>query len=282
MKNIVLVLILMFGFFIGSAQITIDSSAVFKAEGYAGVLIGPRIGVDSGKVSAFGTLRIGANVYWAPQTAKWFSLFGVGAMEVDQLRNITPLYLIGAKFTLHKNVVLTVGKIGTPMTELRPLPNTSAGQFEPWSKRQILPSAIGGKTTFIINSNSSIVVGGFWRSTDASVELGAKTRFVQLDAYYMVKSHTFGAAGALTTKYVNETAVYNYKNNFASITTIPIPKTGGLLLYSDIGFSAINWKLIRGEWGVLKVFKIKIVKGIVGVGYAHENKGIWGYLQISL
>jgi hypothetical protein len=281
-EKIISMLIAVLMFCVGHAQLTIDSTQAFKAEGYVGILIGPKIGVDSGKISAFGTLRAGANVYWTPQTLKWFSFFGVGAIEVDQSKTITPLYLIGTKFIIHKHVVLTLGKIGTPMTELRPLPNSGAGQFEPWTKRQILPSALGGKTTFIINDKSSIVVGGFWRGTDASVELGAKTRFVQVAGYYMVKSHMFGAAAAITTKWVSETMVYNYKSNFAFVTNISVPKTAGLVLYSDIGFSSTDWRWIRGEWGVLKTFKIKFVKGLVGVGYAHENKGVWGYLQVNL
>jgi hypothetical protein len=280
MKKIISLLTSVLFILVASAQITIDSSRMFKAEGYVGILVGPQIGVDSGNVSGFATLRAGANVYWVPK--QWFTLTGIGSLEINEKGSVTPFYLIGMRFKLHRHVVFTVGKIGTPMTELRPLPNTSGGQFEPWTKQRILPSATGGKVTFLINDKSSIVAGTFWRGKDITAEIGAKTKFVQMAGYYQIRARTFGGAISLDTKYVSQTFVYNHRNTFGSVTVITIPKTAGVLLYSDIGFRSTDWKWIRGEWGVLKTFQIKFIQGLVGMGYAYETKSLYGYLQISL
>jgi len=288
MKKILKVIVLVLFATIANAQLVVDSSKNFKAEVYAGILTGPHMTVkDSTKISAFVTVRAGGNIYWTPQP--WFSLTGIAAAEINEKASVTVLYLVGARFKLHKHVFITVGKIGTPMTELRPFPNTMGGQFEPWTKRQILGSAFGGKATFKINEKSSIVAGGFLRDKDGSIELGAKTRFVQLGGYYLVKARTFGAAATLSTKYVSQTLVYNHQRNFGSLTNITIPKTAGLGLFSDVGFgiNGKHWDWIRGEWGVMKVFTIaKKVNALIAVSYAHKNPGspseVWAYLQISL
>ncbi len=288
MKKIISLISCVLLVLVTSAQLVVDSSRTFKAEVYAGILTGPHVTVkDSAKVAAFVTVRAGGNIYWTPQP--WFLLTGIAAAEINEKASVSLFYLVGARFKLHKHVFITVGKLGTPMTELRPLPNTSGGQFEPWTKRQILPSAFGGKLTVLLNANSSVVAGGFWRDNDASVELGAKTKFVQLGGYYLVKARTFGAATTLSTKYVSQTVVYNHQRNFGSVTSITIPKTAGLGLFSDVGFgiNGKHWDWIRGEWGVMKLFTIaKKVNALVAVSYAHKNPGspaeVWGYLQISL
>lgn len=281
MKKIINVVILVLVTVVVSAQITIDLSKVFKAEGYAGILVGPKISVDTNKVSAFAALRLGANVYWTPTT--WFMLNGIAAGEVNEKGGFTTIYLIGTRFILHERLAITVGKVATPMTEMRPVPTTNWGQFETWTSSQILPSAIGGKVTITINKESRIAAGAFWRGKDVSVELGAKVPHVHMGAYYQVVSRTFGGAIKASTKYVNTTVVYNHKGNFGFNASLLIPKTNGFMLYSDIGFNTNNnWTWIRGEWGILKLFTLKKVNALVGMGYAHDNKGVWGYLQVSL
>ncbi len=168
------------------------------------------------------------------------------------------------------------------MTELRPVPTTQWGQFETWTSAQILPSAIGGKATITINKESRIVAGVLWRPNDVSIELSTKVPHVHMGVYYQVTSRTFGGAIKVSTKYVGTTIAYNQKGNFGVNASLNIPKTDGWMLYSLAGFSTTNWKWIRGEWGVLKVFTFKKVNAVVGAGYAHDNKGVWGYLQISL
>lgn len=288
MKKILTIILFVVLVLFTKAQLTVDSSKNFKAEVYAGVLVGPSINVkDSAKVSVFATLRAGGNIYWTPQ--RWFLLTGIASVEFNEKPTALVLYLVAARFKFHKQFFLTVGKIGSPMTEMRPFPNTMGGQFEPWTKRQIPGAAFGGKATFIINEKSSVVAGGFLRGYgDASVELGAKTRFVQLGGYYMVKARTFGAAATVTVPYVSQTLVYNHQQNFGSLTNITIPKTGGFGLFSDIGFTTNNrWDWVRAEWGVMKVFSLgKKVNALVALSYAHKNPGlpprVYGYLQICL
>jgi hypothetical protein len=162
MKNILL-LFLGFMCLSASSQIVIDSSATYKADAYAGILTGPIFTKNESKVkvNAFVTVRVGGSVTWKPKS--WFTLFGVTAVQVNEVPKVDYVYLIGTRFNLHRKVWVTAGKVASPMTELRPLPHTGGGQFEPWTKRQILGSAFGGKITYQINEKYSLVAGGFWR-----------------------------------------------------------------------------------------------------------------------
>jgi hypothetical protein len=132
------------------------------------------------------------------------------------------------------------------------------------------------------NGVVSVEFGGFWRGdTVATAELGIRLPYTQLAGYYRIDNKTFGAAVQVTTTYVSETVQYSYKGTFGTLTNILIPKTEGLDLYSDVGFDA-KWKLVRGEWGILKLFSIKKVKGLFGAGYCLDSKSVNGYLQINL
>lgn len=281
MKKIIGIISLLTVITLGQAQICIDSTHHFIAEGYAGVLTGPVLSTDSGKITGVITLRIGGNVYWNPKP--YFSLFGMGSAEVNQISAVTPLYLVGTQWNFNDRVSLIVGKIGSPMTELRALPNTGAGQFEPWTKSHILGSAFGGKIRGTITPTISLVAGGFLRGKDdASIEIGAMVPHFQMAAYYQIQAKVFGAAGTLTVPYVTETLEYNYRQELGSLTLVSIPKTAGCTLYSDIGFSSTSWHRIRGEWGVLKNFKIRVVKGLFGIGYAQDSHTVRGYFQVNL
>lgn len=280
MKKIINVVILVLVAILASAQITIDSSKTFKVEGYAGILVGPKISVDTNKVSAFAALRLGANIYWTPTT--WFVFSGIAAGEINEKGSLATVYLMSTRFVVHERLAITIGKTASPMTEMRPVPTTNWGQFETWTSAQILPGAIGGKATITINKESRIVAGAFWRAKDVSFEISTKVPYVHMGAYYQAVSRTFGGAIKVSTKYVNTTVAYNHKGNLGINTSLNIPKTDGVILYSVVGFAANDWKWIRGEWGVLKVFTIKKVQALVGMGYAHDNKGVWGYLQVSL
>lgn len=282
MKNILLLLLGLIGLS-ASSQIVIDSSATYKADAYAGILTGPIFTKNESKIkaNAFITVRLGGSVTWQPKP--WFTLFGVAAVQVNEVPKVDYVYLIGTRFNLHPKVWITAGKVASPMTELRPLPHTGGGQFEPWTKRQILGSAFGAKLTYQINEKYSLVAGGFWRGdTIATAELGVRLPYTQLAGYYRIDNKTFGAAILVTTKYVSQTLQYSYKGTFGMLTNVTIPKTAGFALYSDVGFDATSWKCIRGEWGVLKLFSIKKVKGLFGAGYCYEGRSVNGYLQINL
>ena len=257
-----------------------DSSTNTSTAVYAGILAGPAKSMNDGSIKSFGALRAGGMVTWAPN--KWSSIYGLGAVETDKSGATTPFSLFGLTVSPAKSVSLTVGKIGTPMTRLRPLPTTGAGQFEPWTKRQILGSALGGMIGINTKNGYSLNTGAFVRGNDVSTELSLGNAHVQLAGYYMTQSKVFGGALNCTYKWFSTTLVYNDKQNTGMLNVIQISKKYHTSLYSDIGFTPDSWNMIRGEWGVFTTTSMKYVSTLLGIGYAQETKSVKGYLFIHL
>ncbi len=281
MKKIVL-LILLFISLYGYGQITYtDSIHHVSISGYAGVLAYPTINVQDKKIRAYATTRLGGMVNWFPKSS--ISLFGLAAMEIDETAHIDPFLLVGVKLSPHKKVLITVGKIATPMTELRPLPTTSAGQFESWTQAKILGSAYGGKVAYSPNQKVTLVAGSFWRgNNEASVELGMKVPYTQFAGYYLVQQKLFGAATKINYKWLTLVINYNHKQNAGLFNCIEFPKTSGLSLCSDIGFDTNTGKMIRGEWGLYEPVKSKWVNALFGLSYNHITRSINTYVFVYL
>lgn len=266
------------------AQITFrDSIRGLTLSGYIGTLSGPNVTLPKGTVSGFGNIRAGGFAQWHPK--QWFVLSGFGVIQVTNLGQVIPMYMIGTTFSPTQRISITAGRIASPMTELRPLPYTGPGQFEPWTKAQIVNPALGGKMRMQLDSANrySITVGGFYRTdSTATVEAGIGLPYVRIASAYTIQAKTFSVAGEVVTKWFSNTTTYNHNQLLGNVTVVFIPKTNGLMLYSDIGFATRDWKLIRGEWGALKSFNYKFVKGLFGMGYAHETTSINGYFMINL
>jgi hypothetical protein len=281
MKKIVLLLLLFLSLY-GYSQITYtDSVHHVSVSGYAGVLTYPAMNIQDKKISAHVTTRLGATVNWFPKSS--ISLFGLAAMEIDETAHVDPFVLVGLKLSPHKKILITVGKIATPMTELRPLPTTSAGQFESWTQSKILGSAYGGKITYTPNQKFTLVAGGFWRgNSEASVELGIKVRYTQFASYYMVQQKTFGTAIKIDYKLISLAINYNHRQNAGLFNSITFPKTHGLSLCSDIGFDTNTGKMIRGEWGLYEPVKSKWFNALFGLSYNYVTRSINTYVFVYL
>jgi hypothetical protein len=278
MKKII-ILMLLFVSLCGYSQITYtDSIRHITVSGYAGVLSFGGINVKNAKVRGYVSARIGGDVTYTPKP--FVRIFGLAAVEVDETATVLPLFLLGAKFIPHKKVSITLGKIPTPMTELRPFPTTGAGQFETWTEARIPGSAYGGKITYSPNDKFSVITGGFWRGNDASVELGIKVPYTQIAGYYMPKSKSFGVAGTLNYKLLTVIGAYNHRKVATIFTCVEIPKTKGLVITSDIGFDPVTGSMLRGEWGVFKSLYVKYVGMLFGTSYNHVSQEVRAYFYI--
>lgn len=280
MKKIIVAVLMMTIQSSANSQVLIDSTNMFRIEGYAGILAGSKIPTNSKTVTPFVTLREGVNLNWTPN--KYVSGFGVASAEINESGSVTPFCLAGIRLKMNKKVACTFGRIGSPVTELRPMPNTGQSQFEPWTKSQILGPAFGTKISFAVTKKHSLVLGGFLRGDDPSLELGVHIPGFHVAGYYRTKSADYGGACTIAGKYINQTFVYNSTRNIGSFTLVTIPRFQGLLFYSDMGIDQSKFKLIRGEWGILKTFSLKITKGLFGFGYCHEIHNPKLYLMVNL
>ena len=247
---------------------------------YAGILGGPVQSVENESLTTPTTLRVGGMIQWKPNS--WSSLYGLGAVEANQTGTISPFSLLGVTLSPIKSVTITLGKIATPMTKLRPLPITGSGQFESWTVSQIPGSAIGGSITGSFSKEYSLSAGSFVRGSDVSVEAGLGIPYTQIAGYYMANSRKFGGAINCNYKLLSTTLMYNSEKNAGMFDAVKISQKHNLFLYSDIGFSINNWNMVRGEWGVFKTFSVQYLSSILGVGYSKEIKSVKGYVFIHL
>lgn len=260
-----------------------DTVRNITVTGYAGVLAGPTISLTTGKVTGLATFRAGGTASLAPK--KWISFYGLGAFDVDETGKVVPLYLLGIKFKPAKTMVITVGKIASPLTELRPLPTTNFGQFEAPTRAKILGSALGGKITFTPYKSFSVNAGSFWRNTDATVELVVGIPYTKIGGYYGVQSKTFGGVIDFSYQWFSQLVVYNHTKELSFNTWIDIPKTSGIGIYSDWTMNMQTLKFARGEWGILKSFSYKITKVLIGVGGGiplDKKPYLNGYVMVTL
>ncbi len=262
-------------------QITLSDSAHHSViTVYVGTLAGPKVTMKDAKAAGFYTLRVGGTIVYSPTL--WLSVFGLGAGETAQTDTTTPFALFGIKIFPCKAITITMGKIASPMTELRPLPTTGSGQFEPWTLAQIPGSALGGKITFSPSKNFSIVGGEFYRGTNASTEIGMSFAHIHIAGYYIYQTKIYGGSIQLSSKYFSTTVMYNDKQTVGMLNVLEIPKAHGLSLYSDIGFNANNQKMIRGEWGLFSTFSTGRIHSLVGAGYCEELNAVKGYVFIHI
>lgn len=260
-----------------------DTVRSITITGYVGVFAGPSISLKTGKASGFATLRAGGTASFSPK--KWISFYGLGAFDINEAGKALPLYLLGIKLKPSKMVLVTIGRIASPMTELRPIPTTMFGQVEASTRAKILGPGLGGKITLTPHKNFSLNAGGFWRNTDATTELVLGIPYFKIGGYYGIQSKTFGGVVDFSYQWFSQLVVYNHTKELSFNTWINIPKTDGVGIYSDWTMSTQPWKFARGEWGVLKIFSYKIMKVLVGVGSGvplDKNPYFNGYVMVTL
>jgi hypothetical protein len=151
-----------------------DSAHNMTGTVYAGTLLGSSVTMPKLSMGGFGTLRAGGTLLWSP--SKTVAVFGLGALELDHTPSAAIFGTFGLKVTFSKKVMFTIGKIATPMTELRALPTEAAGQFEPWTRRQILGPTVGAKMTITAIRNIAIVPGVFRRVASLQLRWGCAIR----------------------------------------------------------------------------------------------------------
>ena len=246
---------------------------------YAGTLAGPKVSIKNANTQGLYSLRAGGTISWSP--AKWCSIFGLGAGETNQTDTTTGFGLFGVNIHPNKIISVTIGKIPSPMTEMRPVPTTGAAQFEPWTKARIFGSAVGGKIQISATEKLSFVAGNFWRGTESSSEFGFRYGVTSFTGYYLNQTKTFGGALDVTFKSINTVIAFNQHQNVAMFNLVEIHHSS-LFVYSDVGFNPDTWKMLRGEWGFLKTTHVRMTIMLLGFGYAQELQCVKGYIFIHL
>lgn len=257
----------------------VDSTNHFTVTGYAGILAGAQVPTDTLQAPiGFSYLRVGATALWQP--SQHWTFYSLGGAELSHTGSVTPFSLFAIGYIPTKRVSIISGKIASPMTEIRPMPVTRAGQFEPWTRAQIPGNSLGLKTRVTIGKNATLVAGSAWRNRCITTELAFKTKGIHAGAYYVPQTRMFGGAVTVEWKNGSGTLVYNHKGTAGGIVFHTIPKACSF--YVDAGVSTNTWKLVRAEAGVLKMWNGKVLKALIGFGYAHEIRSVKTYCFVSI
>jgi hypothetical protein len=103
---------------------------------------------------------------------------------------------------------------------------------------------------------------------------------LQASGWYQ-DSHSWGTAVTYVTKRTKTILVVR-NDLWANMFTVSIPNSG-YILYSDAGVTVDDYQVVRAEAGVLRTFEAKAyIKGLFGLGYAHELRSVRGYIFVTL
>jgi hypothetical protein len=255
-------------------------STVMMDKIYAGILSGSLFSTDSLHASTFANVRFGAMGTYQP--TKWFA-FKAWAMYQGETQ-IQPweMQQCWVRLTPIKKLSIEAGNMATLPTEQRPHPVSGDGQFETFSEGQIVGMALNVKAYYDFTSDINAGVGIASRKNKPEYSGMIDYKNVKLSAWYAECNQKLGTALTLGFKRVYSTLVWKQDQMLSDILVIHLNKDKSISLYSDTGYDLGKKDIVRGEWGFLKTFNGKYIKGLFGLGYKHETNTVNGYIFVHL
>lgn len=262
-----------------------DSSLVIDNV-YAGILNSVNFQTKKFGVNNTDNLRFGAMATW--NAKKWlsiksFAVYGKSAKEDLILNSFSACFH-------NESLSLELGKMGTPATELRPLPMTGNGQFETWTEAQFSNSGLGVKFGYQANGfktklgaikrgkNLEVAMNAAWKNVAVTSVIGGRNA----NEYIFGFTHSFKNAYQVG----NFQQVYNADSGFDQIIgyflNYEVAPKNAISLYLDAGYNLTAETWPRWEAGAIKAFTSPLVKGLVALGYDAKNESINGYIFVHL
>lgn len=255
-------------------------STVMMDKIYAGILSGSECSTDSLYASTFTNVRFGAMGTYQP--AKWVAVKAWAMYQGETQTAPWHLQQFWCKFTPTKKLSIETGNMATLVTEQRPHPVSGEGQFETFSEAQIAGMALNAKIKYTFTSDIKAGVGIASRKDKPEYSVMLSYKNVKLSAWYAEYDQKLGTALTLSFKRVYSTLVWKQDQIISDILSINLNKDKSISLYSDTGYDLSKKDIVRGEWGFLKTFDSKYIKGLFGLGYKHETKTVNGYIFVHL
>ncbi len=281
LKNLMAILFV-FAFVCGKAQITNiyspDSSLVLKKL-YVGAIQATNFSIDSLYVENWTGFRVGANAAYTINRIFSLNTFFSTDQNSDGYSGTINSFVfetrLGKKF-------LWVNGFGPQVSAWfhRPPPVSFAGHFEPWTKAQLPGGALSSR--FEIGVTNKVVGSVARKNNQGEFHLGFNHKQKFLTSVWVNQNQdSWGGAITLNLEKISTTAFLN-QTHLGYFAWITLPQDWGT--YLDVGFDYRQKEIPRGEFGVLKSYKIKNYKlgGVIGGGYSYEQRAIRGYLTIAL
>ncbi|MCX6798152.1 MAG: hypothetical protein NTX66_03015 [Candidatus Falkowbacteria bacterium] len=284
MRKLFLIVTILFGLVSSNLFAQIENIPVTKDvtinKLYAGTLGWSNFNIDSLHASNAAVLRFGAVATWRPND--WFALRSLNAFNVETGNGSWSMNQFSAIINPTKKLTVTVGNMCTLVTEQRPSPASAGGQFETWTQSKIPGMALCAKASLAITDKLSAGLGIAGRNSkpeyQANISLGKTT----LSAFYDEWNKKYGSVLTFAVWRVSEVVVWQQDNIIANLLNLELGPDKDYCVYSDMGWDLDQHKLVRGEWGVLKTFSGKYIKGLIGPGYCYEDRSVHAYLFVHL
>jgi hypothetical protein len=290
MKKIVVIVFLLTINMVAFSQIeniiiTSDSSIVVNNV-YAGLLNSTAFNSDL-KVEHFFNFRIGAKATW--QLSPWLkarALIAYGRVnEKDMKINFFSLKV----HSKGERLGLEFGHMPTLSTEMMPMPLCAAGQFGTWAEGRITKPAVGAKTTWKINEKNLVGAEIAIRNEKPEYHLKLESGIFKAASSYVTANaklqtnEKFQAVVSAKTERVYSIAVFDKlvdSKMLANFTSIPVGNEIELCL--DAGYEFQTKKFEKLEFGILKNFESRFIKGLFYLCYKQEVKNIEATLLIHI
>jgi hypothetical protein len=281
MKKIVLIVTICMFFFTvcSTAQITIPVSKTITVDAYAGMLGWTSLPIDYLGASCQANVRLGAIAVYRP--APWFAAKGTGAYNIAADGKTWSMQQVGAIFTPTNGLNITMGNNCTLVTEQRPSPATSGGQFETFTESKIPGMALNVKAVWDLK-NVSFGAGVADRLNNPEYQLMFRFKNIKLSGFYDMCDYTYG--GVLTAEIgrITDIVVYHQQQIISNLFMFHAGRDRNWCLYSDTGWDLYKNKLVRGEWGALRTFSGHYIGGLIGPGYCYEDRSFHVYVFVHL
>lgn len=244
---------------------------------YAGMLGVNDFSVDSIGYRGFAKLRLGASAKL--RVSKVVTVESFIAEDITSAGSSVGASAFFVRLEPTKSFSLTIGKGPQASTFLhRAHPVSSGGQFETFTHNAIPGAAPDVRANLQLGKASLVGSVGVPDSLP-EYHLGVSFTGLVVSSWYSGNHHW---GGAVTYKSKRTKTIFVARNDLlASTFTLNVNKR--YILYTDMGVSTDRWKLIRGEFGILRTFDTgSFAKGLLGLGYSDELRSVRGYLYVTL
>lgn len=218
-------------------------------------------------------LRVGANATWQLSSwlkAKTLILYG----RVNE-RDMNINFLSLKVHSQGERLGLEFGRMPTLSTELIPMPLSAAGHFSTWAECRAVGPAVGAKSTIRFSDKNSIGVGISLRNDEPEYHVKLESGIFKAASSYAVKNEKFQVIASAKMGEVYSVAIFDKladSKMLANFTSVSIGNEIELCL--DAGYEFQTQKFEKLEFGVLKNFNSRLVKGLFYLCYKQEVKSL--------
>jgi hypothetical protein len=160
----------------------------------------------------------------------------------------------------------------------RPHPATAGGQFETFTHRAIPGPGPGIRLVKTIGKTSLL---GSVAMIDDDPEYQVGVLFAGLRASVWHRADSLWGTAVTYEHDRFKTILVVRDDLLACVTTVNLPNK--YIVYADAGMTTDHYTVVRAEAGILRTFEAKAyIKGLFGLGYAHELRSVRGYIFVTL